>query len=101
MAGTLASLILGAPWFVAAFMGVMTGIMGGIFRDILCNAPPIVFQSPLYETVSWIGSLFFIGLLYIDINASVAAIVTGIVIFISRLLALYYDISLPTFRFKS
>lgn len=100
VAGTLASLMLGAPWLVASFMGVMTGIMGGIFRDILCNASPIVFQSPLYGTVSWIGSLFFIGLLQLNIDASIAAISTGILIFASRLLALHYDISLPKFRFK-
>ncbi len=52
IAGTLVSLMMGTPWLVASFMGVMTGIMGGIFRDILCNEPPIVFHSPLYATVS-------------------------------------------------
>ena len=35
IAGTLVSLMVGAPWLIASFMGVMTGIMGGIFRDLL------------------------------------------------------------------
>ena len=67
IAGTLVSLMVGAPWLVASFMGVMTGTMGGIFRDVLCNEPPIVFQSPLYATVSWGGSLFFIIMLHLNV----------------------------------
>lgn len=101
VAGTLVSLTLGAPWLVASFMGVMTGTMGGIFRDILSNTPPVVFQSPLYATVSWGGSLLFIGLLQLNMDATVAAITAGISIFSARLLAIYFDISLPRFRFKS
>ena len=101
IAGTLASLMVGAPWLVASFMGVMTGTMGGIFRDILSNEPPVVFQSPLYATVSWIGSLMFIGLMYLDMNVTLAASIAGLSIFIGRLLALHFNISLPRFRFKS
>jgi uncharacterized membrane protein YeiH len=101
IAGTLVSLMLGTPWLIASFMGVMTGIMGGVFRDILCNEPPIVFHSPLYATVSWAGCLLFIGLLHIDIKISLAAIIAGSSIFIARLLAIYFDIKLPRFRFKS
>lgn len=101
IAGTLVSLMVGAPWLVASFMGVMTGTMGGIFRDILCNEPPVVFQSPLYATVSWGGSLMFIGLLHLHMDVSLAAAIAGSSIFAARLLALYFNISLPIFRFKS
>lgn len=101
VAGTLVSLVTGAPWLVASFMGVMTGTMGGIFRDLLCNETPVVFQSQLYATVSWGGSLLFIGLLYMDLEVSFAASIAGICIFGARLLAIRYNISLPRFRFKS
>ncbi len=101
IAGTLVSLMVGAPWLVASFMGVMTGTMGGIFRDVLCGEPPVVFQSPLYATVSWGGALFFIGLLYIRMDVTVAAVAAGLGIFMARLLAIYFNISLPRFRFKS
>lgn len=101
IAGTLVSLMVGAPWFVASFMGVMTGTVGGIFRDVLSNEPPIVFQSPLYATVSWGGSLLFIGLVYLKLDITLAAIIAGLVIFVSRLLAIHYNISLPKFRFKT
>ena len=101
IAGTLVSLMVGAPPLLASFMGVMTGTMGGIFRDVLCNEPPVVFHSPLYATVSWVGSLLFIGLLHFGYDLTLAAVVSGLSIFIARLLAIYYNINLPKFRFKS
>ncbi|KRT55754.1 trimeric intracellular cation channel family protein [endosymbiont of Ridgeia piscesae] len=101
VAGTLVSLMVGAPPLIASFMGVMTGTMGGIFRDVLCNETPVVFLSPLYATVSWVGSLLFVWLLNFDQEITVAAIISGLSIFISRLLAMYYKVSLPRFRFKS
>jgi len=101
VAGTLVSLMVGAPWLVASFMGVMTGIMGGIFRDVLSHEPPVVFQSPLYATVSWAGSLLFIALLYLNLDITFAATIAGLSIFITRLLAIKFNISLPRFRFKS
>ena len=101
VAGTLVSLIIGTPALTASFMVVMTGIMGGIFRDVLCNEQPVVFSSPLYATVSWIGSLMFIGFLHLNIDVTTAAVISGLGIFVSRLLAIYYNISLPKFRGKS
>jgi len=101
IAGTLVSLMVGAPWLVASFMGVMTGTMGGIFRDILSHEPPVVFQSTLYATVSWAGSLLFIALVYLQLDVTIAAIVSGFSIFFARMIAIRFDISLPKFRFKS
>jgi len=101
IAGTLVSLMAGTPALISSFMGVMTGTMGGIFRDVLCNEQPMVFSSTLYATASWAGSLIFIGLLYLNIDITISAICAGSFIFISRLLAIRYDINLPKFRFRS
>ncbi|MEA1889872.1 MAG: trimeric intracellular cation channel family protein [Pseudomonadota bacterium] len=100
IAGTLVSLMVGTPPLLASFMGVMTGTMGGIFRDVLCNEPPVVFHSPLYATVSWGGSLIFIGLLHFNLDITLAAVFAGLSIFITRLMAIYYNINLPKFRSK-
>lgn len=82
-------------------MGVMTETMGGIFRNVLSHEPPVVFQSPLYATVSWAGSIVFIVLPYLNQNITIAAAVAGFGIFASRLLAIKLNIVLPRFRFKS
>jgi len=100
IAGTLASLMVGAPWLVASFMGVMTGTMGGIFRDVLSNETPVVFHSPLYATVCWLGSLMFIGLIHLNLDVTAAASIAGLSIFVSRMLAIRYNITLPKFYFK-
>lgn len=101
IAGTLVSMMVGAPWLVASFMGVMTGTMGGIFRDILSNEPPVVFQSTLYATVSWAGSLLFIALVYLQLDVTIAAIFSGVAIFVARMMAIRFNLSLPKFRFKT
>lgn len=101
IAGTLVSLMLGAPWLIASFMGVITGTMGGIFRDILCHEPPVVFQSTLYGTVSWGGSLLFIFLLHLGFDVTLSAISAGSSIFLVRLLSIRFDLGLPKFRFKT
>lgn len=101
IAGTLVSLMFGAPWLVASFMGVMTGTMGGIFRDVLCNEMPVVFKSPLYATVSWAGSLLFIWMIHLQIDVTLAAVIAGVGIFVARMLAIYFNINLPRFRFKT
>lgn len=101
VAGTLASLMVGAPALLASFMGVMTGTMGGIFRDILCNEQPVVFHSSLYATVSWTGSLMFIALLHFGMDITIAAIISALFIFITRILSIHYNITLPKFRFKT
>ena len=101
IAGTLVSLMFGAPWLVASFMGVMTGTMGGIFRDVLCNELPVVFKSPLYATVTWAGSLLFIWMIHLQMDVTLAAVIAGAGIFVARMLAIYFNINLPLFRFKT
>jgi uncharacterized membrane protein YeiH len=94
------ALVAGAPWLVASFMGVITGTMGGIFRDLLCNETPIVFKSPLYATAAWLGSLGFIALLNNGVSVTVSVISAGLGIFIVRLVAIRLDLGLPKFQLK-
>ncbi len=100
IAGTLVALIAGAPWLIASFMGVITGAMGGIFRDSLCNETPIVFKSPLYATAAWLGSLGFMALMHYGVSITLSVIISGFAIFATRLLALRLDLGLPKFQLK-
>ncbi|EGV32482.1 Uncharacterized protein family UPF0126 [Thiorhodococcus drewsii AZ1] len=98
IAGTKVSLVWGAPWLVASFMGVITGVVGGILRDVLCNEEPLVFQGSLYATAAWVGALVFIGLSLLDIDPRFAAVAAGAIIFLLRVVAIRWDIGLPRFR---
>jgi uncharacterized membrane protein YeiH len=101
LTGTQAALVLDASFLVASFMGVITGVMGGVFRDVLCNEEPLVFKGPLYATPSWLGSWFYIGLVYWEVGTWIASLVAGGFIFSVRGYAIWKGVNLPMFRSKS
>jgi uncharacterized membrane protein YeiH len=95
--GAQAGLVYGAPWFVASFLGVVTGVFGGVLRDILCNEVPLVFTGELYATASWAGAMLFIALLHQGIAGGTAAGAAMAAIFLTRLAAIYWRLRLPAF----
>ena len=95
--GTEVALSLGAPWLVASLMGVITGVFGGILRDVLCNEAPLVFSGELYGSAAWLGALTLIALPQLGVGRGVAAIVAGAVILTVRLLAIRYHWHLPIY----
>ena len=100
IAGTMVSLALNTPFLVATFMGVVTGVMGGVLRDVLCNEEPLVFQGTLYATAAWLGALMFVGFLKFGIDVAVSVVLSGVFIFILRVLAIQFNLGLPKFRFN-
>ncbi len=57
-AGVAASLSAGAGWPVVLVMGVITGCMGGLMRDVVCNEVPLVLkQGELYVTAAFCGAV--------------------------------------------
>ena len=98
IAGTMSALSSGAPWLVASFMGVITGVAGGIIRDIMCNEIPIVFKSTLYATISLFGGVVFIALIHLGVDVALAASTAGVLIFLVRLAAIKWGLSLPVFN---
>jgi uncharacterized membrane protein YeiH len=98
--GTKAALVWGAPWLVASVMGLITGVVGGILRDVLCNEEPLVFTSTLYATAAWAGALAYIGLLKLGLDAGFCAVAAGTGIFLVRLAAIRWALRLPRFLAK-
>ncbi|KIF82403.1 trimeric intracellular cation channel family protein [Noviherbaspirillum autotrophicum] len=45
IAGVSEALAAGMPIFIASMMGVITGVFGGILRDIVCNEIPMVLRD--------------------------------------------------------
>jgi uncharacterized membrane protein YeiH len=99
--GTQAALTYGAPWFVASFLGVVTGVFGGVLRDILCNEVPLVFTGELYATASWTGAIAFIALLHAGVAGPLAGALAMAAIFATRLAAIRWRLTLPNFSAKS
>ena len=97
VSGTQVALALGAPWLVVSLMGVITGVFGGILRDVLCNEEPLVFTGELYATASWCGALLLVGLHHLGYPASLAALAGGLLVLAIRLLAMRFGWNLPVF----
>ena len=97
--GTQVALQWHAPWLVASLMGVTTGVVGGVLRDILCNDVPLVFlKGELYASAAWIGALALIALQEIGISGVVSAWIAMAIVLLLRLLAMRYHLTLPAFR---
>ncbi|POZ61140.1 trimeric intracellular cation channel family protein [Chromobacterium alticapitis] len=47
---------------IVAMAGMITGIAGGILRDVLCNRVPVVFRRELYASVSLLVAMLYLGL---------------------------------------
>lgn len=81
--------------FIIIVIGMITGIGGGIFRDILIDKTPYVFKKHIYAVPSVLGSLlYFILRKYAD-SPTLASVLPMLLIVGMRILAAKYRWSLP------
>jgi len=92
---TIALNIYGFNVLLMVFAGMVTAIGGGIIRDALVNETPLVFRKELYASISFVGVLLYILLLYEGINLEIASIVCIIFITVFRIMAIHYGWNLP------
>ncbi len=93
--GTSIALSLHAPWLIAALMGVITAVFGGVIRDILCNEVPLIFRTDIYATAALAGALMLIGLDALALPHDAAVLASMLLTFAIRLAALRWHIQLP------
>jgi uncharacterized membrane protein YeiH len=86
-----------ASAIVVVLMGVVTGAFGGVLRDLLCNRIPYLFRqnTELYATCSFIGTWVFVICTWLNINSLIASVAGAATIFILRLLAIRFKMTLP------
>lgn len=99
--GTQKILDLGLPPSVAVISGMITGICGGMLRDILCNDIPLVLRKELYALIALGGSMLFITLGHLHVPKHINITVTLISIFCTRLWAIFYHIEIPKFDYSA
>ena len=95
---TFAYNLFGMNFLIIVLSGMLTGIGGGILRDVFVNQTPIVFVKELYASASFIGAIVFYFTLLIT-NEVYAATILGIVLTTGlRLVAMKYNWNLPRVR---
>ena len=88
---------MGQPVSIVVLSGMITGCVGGVLRDVLCNQVPLLFSSELYASVSVLVGVIYVGGLGLGIGYEVVtltAVTAGLTL---RLLAVRYGWGTPKF----
>lgn len=85
---------------IAIAMGMITGVVGGMIRDVLCSEIPIILRKEIYATASLIGAITYWLIITTTNLTNIAVIVAIIVIFGLRLSAIRWNLALPRFDYR-
>lgn len=80
---------------VVVLMGMITGVFGGLLRDILCNQVPLVLRRDLYATVSLVTGMLYVSLLELGTGVNLATSTAILIGFSLRLIAIRFSLALP------
>ncbi|WP_341503200.1 trimeric intracellular cation channel family protein [Gallaecimonas sp. GXIMD4217] len=95
--GTQKALSFDSPAIVAVGMGLLTGVAGGMIRDLLGGAMPLILQREIYATAAIAGASTQVVLLSFGLP-SLAALWAGLATtLLLRLAAIKWHLSLPPF----
>ncbi|MBI5818592.1 MAG: trimeric intracellular cation channel family protein [Verrucomicrobia bacterium] len=100
MLGTQKGVVLHFSPPVAVLLGVVTGVAGGIARDVLTGEVPMVFRPEihLYATASLCGAVLYVVLPGVGAGDSLATLAGAGLVLALRLAAIYWKLSLPLFE---
>jgi uncharacterized membrane protein YeiH len=96
--GTQKALAFGIQPMMAALLGMLTGIGGGVVRDLLLTRVPVVFQSDIYALAALAGALIVVSGHWMAWPVVPTAIAGALVCFALRILAMWFNWSLPSAR---
>lgn len=80
--------------FLILFTGLITGVGGGILRDMMATQIPMVLRKRIYAVAALIGGSTYY-FLYLLMPGTIAIIIGTLTTIVIRLLAAYYKWNLP------
>ncbi|MEO5910373.1 MAG: trimeric intracellular cation channel family protein [Pelobium sp.] len=80
---------------ICVALGTITGCFGGIIRDTLLNTIPLIFRKEIYATACIMGCIVFLLLRYIGVEETLVKIIAVSVIFLIRIIAVRFKLTLP------
>jgi uncharacterized membrane protein YeiH len=95
VAGVEKALMYGIQPFIAALMGTITAVGGGVIRDVLLARIPVVLQADVYATAAFAGAVAVLPARRAGMTPSAAAIVGGTICFALRVTAVSRGWQLP------
>lgn len=91
---------MGHGFVVSAVAGIMTGVSGGILRDILCNDVPLIFRRELYASISFISVICYWLCMHFGLVLEWTVVTTLVFGFSLRVIAIYFGLEMPKFIYQ-
>jgi uncharacterized membrane protein YeiH len=82
---------------IVVVMGIMTGVTGGMIRDVLCGEIPLILRREIYATASLTGGLMFVILRHAGLHDWLVIMLSVMTALAVRLVSLHWHLSLPIF----
>jgi uncharacterized membrane protein YeiH len=96
VAGAQKALVYGLSPVIAALLGMLTGIGGGMLRDVLVREIPVVLRADFYALAALAGASVVVAGKVAHVPALATAIVGGVLCFALRFMAIQWGWHLPT-----
>ena len=93
--GIQRSIAAGFPFWVTIIMGMITGSVGGIIRDILINELPLIFRKDIYALACVFGGIIFYCCTLLRFPIEISQISCAISVILIRILAVKYHWAIP------
>lgn len=98
-AGVGAALAMGQGWPIVLVMGITTGCLGGLMRDVVCNEVPLVLkQGELYVTCALAGAAAAMLALFAGLAEAPALMLCAAVTLALRAGSLAFGWRLPVYK---
>jgi uncharacterized membrane protein YeiH len=95
VAGTLKAVAFGVPPVASVLLGMLTGIGGGIARDVLVSEVPAVLQGELYAVAALSGATTVVIGRMLQLPSAAVAVAGALVCFGLRFIAIRRGWNLP------
>ncbi|MGF1834810.1 trimeric intracellular cation channel family protein [Photobacterium sanguinicancri] len=96
--GCRVAMDMGLPPLICIVSAVVTGIFGGLLRDLICRRQPMVLHKELYASVAFLAGGMYFGMMYFEVPELITTVATLVVGFIARMAAVQLSWSLPVFK---
>ena len=97
LSGTQLAFEENVAWYAAILLGVITAVTGGLSRDILCQLEPVLLHRETIGTSALMGAITFVALHQLSVADNLAAIIGGVVVMLTRVISIQFDLHLPKF----
>lgn len=99
--GTKVAMAMGHHALICMVSALVTGVFGGLLRDLICRQTPLVLHQELYASVALLASGLYLSLLELGVNDVTATLTTLVAGYLFRMAAVRFKWRLPSFHLEA